>query len=207
MRIIPLLPLAAGLFAAALLGCASTEKSNETATASVGEFSEKPLSVEESIEVSVTANVRAIDHATRRLTLQDSSGHEVSFVVDRAVTRLHEVNVGDDVNARYRAVLLAELRGPTPDEAANPVTVVGITGRSPQGTSPAGGVAQATRIVTTVEAVDVPNMRVTLRGPMNDLAVVRGKRQENVKKLRIGDTIVITFTESLVISLEKVASN
>lgn len=197
--------LVAGLQTAALAGCSSPDMPKEPATTSGSEASKAPLTVHESIEVSVTAKVKAIDQAARIVTLQDAAGHEVTLAVDERITRLHEVKAGDEVSARYQASLLAELRPPTIEEAANPIAVVGIGGRSPQGSSPAGGVAQALRVVTTVEAVDVPNMRVTLRGPMGDLAVVRGRKPENLQKLHVGDTIVMTFTESLAISLQKIA--
>jgi hypothetical protein len=193
------------LLAVALPGCASADKPKDAGATASTQAPEAPLTVEDSIEVSVTAKVKSIDHATRIVTLRDDRGHEVTFAVDEGVRRLNEVRAGDDVSARYKATLLAELRPPTAEEAENPISVVGIGGRSPQGTAPAGGVAHAVRIVTIVEAVDVPNMLVTLRGPMGDLAVVRGRKPENVRRLRVGDTIVITMTESLAIALEKIA--
>lgn len=164
---------------------------------------QKPLSYEDSVNVSVTAKVKTIDYATRFVTLQDQQGHEVSFVVDNSVRRLNEVMPGDNVKAQYRADLIAELRPPTPEEAATPIAAVELAGRTPQGSTPAAGVAQGLRVVTTVAAVDVPNMLVTLRGPMGDLAVVKGRKPENIKRLKVGDTVVITYVESVAIGLEK----
>ena len=166
---------------------------------------ETPLTVKDSVEVSVTAKVKAIDQASRTMTLQDNIGHEVSFVVDESVKRLNEVKVGDDVRARYKATLVAELRPPTAEEAASPIAVVEVGGRSTQDSAPAAGVIRAVRVVTTVEAVDVPGMRVTLRGPMGALATVYGRSPENIKRLRVGDSIVITYTASVAMALEKVA--
>ena len=60
--------------------------------------------------------------------------------------------------------------------------------------------------MTTVEAVDVPNMLVTLRGPLGDLAVVRGRNPENVKRIKRGDTIVITYARAVAVSVEKAPS-
>lgn len=170
----------------------------------VAEAPQPPLSVHDSIDVSITAKVMALDYASRVVTLQDEDGHQVTFSVDPMVKRLNEVRVGDEVTARYRAHLIAELRAPTAEETANPISVVSLAGRAPGDESPAGGAAQGVRVVTTVAAVDLPNMLVTLRGPMDDLAVVRGRKPENVKRLHVGDTIVITYTESVAISLEKV---
>jgi hypothetical protein len=194
MRIQIAMTLAAALLAATLPGCG--KKGEEAAAA---------LSVEESIEVGVTAKVKAIDATTRIVTLQDAGGHEVTLTVDPAVTRLNEVKVGDEVTAKYRASLLAELRPATAEEAAHPISAVTVAGKTPKGEDPAGGAGRAIRVVTTVEAVDVAAMRLTLKGPMGDTAVVRGRKRENLEKLRVGDTIVLTFAESLAVSLEKIA--
>jgi hypothetical protein len=209
MRYVRALPVLGCLLAAALTACSSEHKAKEPAPAAAAApktpaaAPQEPLTVRDSIDATVTAKVKAVDHATRVVTLRDDAGHEETFVVDKAVRRLDEVSVGDSVKASYKASLLAELRPPTAEEAAHPLAAVEAGGRSPQGAAPAAGAAQAFRVVTTVEAVDVPNMRVTLRGPMGDLAVVKGRNPENVKRLKVGDTIVITYTEAMVLSLEK----
>jgi hypothetical protein len=195
------------LLAAGLTGCSSEHKSKESqAGTPTPAAAQQPLTVERSINSSVTARVKAIDQAARLVTLQDSSGHEETFYVDPSVTRLNEVNVGDSVRATYRATLVAELRPPTADEAAHPLVVVESGGRSPSGAAPAASATQTVRAVTTVEAVDVPNMLVTLRGPLGDTAVVRGRNPDNVRRLRVGDTVVITYTGASVLSLQKAGS-
>ncbi len=200
------------MFAAAVLtvvtgGCQPADKSKDPATTVTTQRRESPRSVEETIDVTVTARVKAIDPVNRLVTLQGGAGHEVTYAVDERVRRLNEVKVGDSVKARCQATLLAELRSPTADEAANPIAYVAVAGRAPGDAAPAGGAVQALRIVTTVEAVDVPRLLVTLRGPMGDVVVVQGKKAENVRKLRVGDTIVITYAESVAIALDKVDSH
>jgi hypothetical protein len=187
--------LAAVLLTVALSGCSSSDKPKN----------EPPLTRQDTVEISATAKVMAVDQATRIMTIRDDSGHELTFRVADRVRRLNEVKPGDDVKTTYRATLLAELRPPTAEESAKPYAILTTSERSPQGTAPSASVSQAVRVVTTVQAVDVPNMLVTLRGPMSDLAVVHGRKAENVKKLRVGDTIVITFTETAAIALEKIA--
>jgi hypothetical protein len=54
-----------------------------------------------------------------------------------------------------------------------------------------------------LKAVDLANMLVTLRGPMGDTTMVRARNPENIKKLHVGDTIIITYTEAVGISLVK----
>lgn len=194
---------AAALLAAIMSGCDSNKKSESSAAAA----REKPITVSDSASVEVSARVKAIDYATRVVTLVDADGESLEFVAGPEIRRLNEVRVGDSVRAEYVVSLLAELRPPTAEEAANPIEVIAIKGRTPSGQTPAGGAGIATRIVTTVESVSVPNMRVTLKGPMGDTTTVRARNPENIRKLSIGDTIVITYTEAMGVSLVKAGAN
>lgn len=198
---LPALAVALLSLSALILGCSSGEKPKETAAAPAPSG---PIGVEDAVTVDVTAKVKAIDHATRMVTLVDAEGDEITFVAGPEIRRLNEIRPGDTVAARYRASLLAELRPPTAQEAERPIARVRTVSRTPEGDTPAGHVSDATRVVTTVEGVDVPNMLVTLRGPMGDRAMVRGRNRENVQRLRPGDTIVLTFSESVAMDLQKV---
>jgi hypothetical protein len=207
MRRITLASLALIAIAGTLVSCNSDKKAEpktaaaETVTAAPADTG--PLTVERSAHVKVTAMVKAIDQTTRSVTLQDASGHTTSFIAGPQVRRLNEVSVGDDVNAEYIVKLVAELRPPTAEEAANPIAAVGITGRASKSSDPAAGAAIGMRVVTTVQAVDIPNMLVTLRGPMGDSVVVKGRKKENLQRMHEGDTVVLTYTEALGIEVDK----
>lgn len=164
----------------------------------------EPLTYEESASVSITGRVEALDRGSRVITLRDPSGHSTTYYVSTQVKRLNEVEVGDSVNADYEVSLVGELRPPTAEEKANPIQIERTMSRAPEDSSPAGGMRRKVRIVSTVDAVDLPNMRVTLKGPMGDTTVVRARNSDNIKKLRVGDTIVINYVESSQISLAKV---
>ncbi len=188
--------------AASMLGaCSSEEKPAEPGAQPQAE----PLRVERSVEATISATVKWVDHATRRITLTDKAGHEETFVVDQSVRRLAEVQPGDNVVLKYRASLIGELREPTAEERENPIVAVAGAGRAPASSDPAAGVGAAVRVVTTVQAIDVPNMRVVLQGPMGNTVVVKAQKKENVERLKINDTIVITYSEGVALSLEKAA--
>jgi hypothetical protein len=178
------------------LGCSSDQKSKEAA-------STKPLTYEESVSGSVTAKVKAIDPEKRVITLADDKGNEETFTVNRSVQRLDEVKPGDRLKLDYKATLTAELRPATEEEKRHPIMAIGASGRADASAAPAAGVGRGVRVVATVSAVDVPNMLVTLRGPLGDLAVVRGRKKENLEKIHVGDTIVITQIDTVAVSLVK----
>lgn len=162
-----------------------------------------PAQREESVLVTITASVQAIDHAKRDVTLKGPLGNVVSFVVDERVKRLHEVKVGDVVVADYYVSVAAELRKPTPEEEREPFVLLDAKGESPKGTAPAAGGLRRFKVVTTIEGLDRPTETITVKGPMGNLFTTRVADPSNLPKLRIGETIVITYTEALAISLEK----
>lgn len=163
----------------------------------------KPLSAERTILVTVTAKVEAIDQAKREVTLKGPLGNVVTFVVDERVKRLNEVKVGDEVTADYYVSLAGELRAPTEDEKKNPLTILAGAARAPKGTAPAGGGLRAFKVVATVIGLDLPTQSVTLEGPLGNSGTIRAEKVENLKQLRLGDTVVVTYTEALAISLQK----
>jgi len=153
--------------------------------------------------VSITANIEAIDPDKREITLKGPLGNTATVAVDEQVKRLNEFKVGDDVTAEYFVAVAGELREPTADEKASPLTVQEGAARAPQGTAPAAGGLRQIKAVTTVEGIDLPTQTATLKGPRGNYVTVRAQDPENLKKLRIGDTIVVTYTQALAVSLEK----
>ena len=163
----------------------------------------RPLSTERAILVTVTAKVQAIDQAKREVTLKGPLGNVVTFVVDKRVKRLNEFSVGDEVTADYYVSLAGELRAPTEDEKKNPLTILEGGARAPKDTAPAGGALRAFKVVATVVGLDLPTQSVTLQGPLGNYATIRAESVSNLKQLRLGDTVIVTYTEALAISLQK----
>lgn len=162
------------------------------------------LAREETVLVTVTASVEAIDHATREVTLKGPLGNTVTFTVDQRVKRLNEFKVGDFIQADYYLSIAAELRPPTPEEEKTPLVMLDAAGKAPQGTSPAAGGLRRFKVVTTIEGLDRPTETITVKGPRGNYLTARVADPSRLTQMRIGENIVITYTEALAISLEKV---
>jgi Cu/Ag efflux protein CusF len=163
----------------------------------------EPMGRTDSVLVTETASVEAIDLANREVTLKGPLGNTVTFTVDKRVKRLNEVKVGDLVRADYYVSFAAEVRKPTPEEEKNPIMVQEAAGKAPPGTSPAAGGLRRFKVVTTIEGLDRPTQTVTVKGPMGRYLTARVADPSRLTQVRIGDTVVITYTEALAISLEK----
>ena len=163
------------------------------------------MTVEDEVLISATATVQAVDLEKRELTLKDPLGEVTTLTVDKAVKRLNEIKVGDEVTAKYYISVAAELREPTAAEKENPLVVTEGMAKAPKGTDPAAGGLRVIRVVATVEGLERPTRKLTLKGPRGNYLSVRARDVNRLEKLHLGDTIVVTFTEALAVSVEKAA--
>lgn len=186
-----------GIALICILALSAAAQENKESTGAKG------LTAGGAVLVSITANIEAIDPDKREVTLKGPLGNTVTATVDEQVKRFNEFKVGDDVTAEYFVAVAGELREPTAEENASPLTVQEGAARAPQQTAPAAGVGRQIKAVTTVEGIDLPTQTVTLKGPRGKYVTVRAQDPENLKKLQIGNTIVVTYTEALAVSLEK----
>ena len=161
------------------------------------------MSVEDEVLISVTATVQSLDLEKRELTLKGPLGDTVSVTVDQSVKRLNEVKVGDEVTAKYYVSVAAELREPTAAEKEKPLVVAEGLAKAPKGASPAAGGLRVIRVVATVEGLERPTRLLTLKGPRGNYLSVRARDVKRLEKLHLGDTIVVTLTEALAVSVEK----
>ena len=165
---------------------------------------ETPMGRMEAIHATLTAEVTGINLADREVTLKGPQGNEVTVAVSDAVKRLDEVKVGDLVHVDYLVAIAGEIRKPTAEEAEHPLTIMKVAGRTPEGAAPAAGAARSFKVVTTIEALDRRTDSVTVKGPLGNYLTFRAADPSRLTKVHIGENIVIVFTESVAVSLDKV---
>jgi hypothetical protein len=158
---------------------------------------------QDAVLMTVSAKVEALNLTNREITLKGPMGNTVTFTVDKRVKRLNEVKVGDYITADYYVSLAADLREPTAEEEQHPITILEGAAKAPPGTSPAAGGLRRFKVVTTVEGLDRPTQTITVKGPRGNYVTARVADPSNLTKMKIGDHIVVTYTEALAISLEK----
>jgi Cu/Ag efflux protein CusF len=183
--------------------CAAGIALSLSASAFAQAAAQQPLSSQDAALVSVTARIEAINPATREITLKGPLGNVVTFTVDTRVTRFNEFKVGDEITADYYVSLAAELRPPTEEEKKNPVTVQQQLAKAPLDTAPAAGGLRVTKAIVTIEGLDRPTKTITVKTPSGQLLTTEVKDVANLSKVHIGDTLAVTYTEALAISLEK----
>ena len=57
-------------------------------------------------------------------------------------------------------------------------------------------------VTATIEAIDAKKNRVTLKGPEGKTQEIKVKDPKNLVNVKVGDQVVLTYTEALAVSVE-----
>ena len=147
------------------------------------------------------ATITAIDAKTRTVTLKSEKGEVFDIEAGPEVVNFDKLKVGDVVVATYTQSVAARIAAP--GEAATPGVKESVTGTPTPGQRKVGHEVTAT---LKVDAVDAKANKVTLSdgaGHSRTVDVVRPEVRERLKTLKPGEMVVVTYTESLAIRLEK----
>ena len=95
---------------------------------------DKPITKQN--QVTVTATIKAIDPATRSITLRAENGDEDTFTVGPDVTRFDQLKAGDTIKATYYESLVFQVRKPgTPAPTSGTGLAAGRLKDAPGGAS------------------------------------------------------------------------
>ena len=148
--------------------------------------------------LTVTAEVVAVDQASRHLTLRGPLGGEISGRVDDDVKNLGQVKAGDMVAITYRSsVALSASRPGEP----NPLFTGGEASTAAPGERPAVSASEQTKRTVTVVAVDPEKRSIVFQDADGTLFPVEVQRPEFARKLQMvrpGDKIDVVTTEAVI---------
>jgi hypothetical protein len=150
--------------------------------------------------VEVSAQVLAIDKATRTLTLKSPKGEVVDVVAGEEVRNFDQIKVGDNVVARYVAALTLELKK-TKVAAGDPTIREGMAKAQP-GERPAVAGARQITAIADVTAVDPQKSTITLKGPRGNVMTLNVLNPDQFKVVKKGDQVEVTYTEALALTVE-----
>jgi hypothetical protein len=175
--------------------CGSSSSQQGQASAPKGTMAQTaPGSRGEARLVTAAADIEAIDQQNRVVTLKTDKGQTFDLKVGPNVD-LGRAHVGDRVRAKYYQELVLELR---PAQNGSPPS---ITHRTVQ----RGGVAERQATITAqVVSVDPERHMVTVRGPRatRTLYVQDPDLQAQLTSIKPHDSITVTFTQAVAMSLE-----
>ena len=159
---------------------------------------DQPKKVTKENQVTATATIKAIDPATRTVTLRSENGDEDTFKVGLDVTRFNELKVGDTIRATYYESLVFQVRKAGETTATSGAVAAG--GRLKD--TPGGAIGTQETTTVTVKAVDmnVPSITVVTSDGRTLTRKIADKK--NLEGVNAGDKIDITYTQGLVVAAE-----
>ncbi len=168
------------------------------AAGAMAKEAKKPTIKKENV-ATVTAEVLAVDLNTRVVTLKGPKGNVFDLKVGDEAKNLPQLKVGDVVTAKFYESIAVEVR-----KHGEPggVTASGAVATAEPGAKPGGVVANQVTVTTTLEAIDPKKTYVILKGPEGNSVKVKVRDPKNLKNVKVGDQVIITYTEALAISVE-----
>lgn len=194
------------IFAAGMVACSKTEKSEPASTDTgrgILSSVETDTGRDETFTVSNVATVEKVDYQNRIVTLRTSDNRTFEVKVGPEVKRLKEIKTGDKVEATYTAKLSFEVRPLTPAEIESPTNVMESYQRAPQANAPGQTYGREVQTVVTVTAIDRVAKTVTVKNPSGLTATVKAKNMERFDRMKVGDTAAVNISEAMNLSLEK----
>ena len=177
-----MLSLATGVFAQATQGAA-------------------PTGVVREREAVMTATVVAVDLQNRYVTLKGPDGELRDIKVGEEAVNLPQVRVGDLVTVKFYESIAVEVIKPGTVMGAGEKTAIV---RAKPGEMPGGMAARQVSVTAIIMAIDKQKSAMTLKGPEGKLVNVKVQDPANLEKVKVGDELMITYTEALAISVEHV---
>ncbi len=150
--------------------------------------------------VTASAVVKAVDPATRSVTLGLPKGETRTIEVSPEVRNFDQIKVGDTVNVKYSEALSIELK--KGGKAALGTTETSSLDRSKPGAKPGGLATHQMTVVADVVAVDAAKKKVSVKNAKGEVTDLNVQDPEQLKLVKVGDQVEATYTTALAISLE-----
>jgi len=152
--------------------------------------------------VKIHGTIDAIDKDKGTVTLKGPKGGKLTLDVQDK-SKFDVIKVGDPVVATYVEAVAFQLAksGATPGTTTQESRVT-----SKPGETPAGAIGRTITVTATIVAINTKAQTVTIKGPEGNTETIKAQDPKNLKLVKVGDLIDITYAQALAVSLDKPAT-
>jgi Cu/Ag efflux protein CusF len=175
------------LAASVLAGCAGTQKPSGRAE----DVAERRMVV------------TAIDRQQRVVTLRGQDGGELVVEAGDAIRNFDQIQQGDEVVVTYTEAVAWQVKSAS--EGAPGMSEKSEVTRAKPGEKPGGTAGRTVSVTATITEIDLVKETVTLTGPRGNAETIKVRDPANLKKVKVGDLVDITYTEAVAIAVRPVA--
>jgi hypothetical protein len=147
--------------------------------------------------------VTAIDRAQRVLKLRGQDGGELVVEAGDAIKNFDQIEQGDEVVVTYTEAVAWQVKSAS--EGAPGMSEKSEVTRAKPGEKPAGTAGRTVSVTATITQIDLAKETVTLTGPRGRSETIKVRDPANLKKVKVGDLVEITYTEAVAIAVRPVA--
>jgi hypothetical protein len=149
----------------------------------------------------VEADVEKVDLTGRKLTLKRPNGERSEFQVSPEIRNFKQIRPGDRVRLEFSESMTFEARKPTKEEISISEEDYAFASRAALGSKPASVVATGGIRIFKVKAINLEDKTLSLENNHESFTVT-AKHPENLPLFKVGDPIVVNFSELLALSVE-----
>jgi Cu/Ag efflux protein CusF len=159
-----------------------------------------PKTISQTGAVELTTTIEAIDHTGRQVTLKDKNGDLQTIFCGPEVKRFDELKVGDTVTFTYQESIAYTIR--KPGQPSAPSAETGTKVVRGQGARPGGSISERETATVTIKAIDPVVPSVTVLTEDGRTASFKVEDPKNLKDVKVGDKVEVTFTKAIMISVK-----
>jgi hypothetical protein len=159
-----------------------------------------PEGVVSATVITAHGKIVKVNKARKQVTLELPKGQEVTVDV-RNPYNLKAAKVGEPFVARYYEVVT--IRKKKPGESISSGSLTGGIATARPGGTPGAVSEMHVQLLVTVDAIDEANGTVTVKAPDGTTETVKPRNPQNLKRLKVGDQLVVGISRAIGITLEK----
>jgi len=152
--------------------------------------------------VTFSAEVVAIDHETREVTLSGDDGQTVSFTARDEVQNLAQVEVGDRVFAEMIEEVSISVHA-NPNNLQPTTAEMAATERTKAGEMPGAAASDTVVISAVVEDINIENNTFKLKMSDGMVREFAANDPENLKRSKVGDLVIIGVSQAFGIVVQR----
>ncbi|MGE7958701.1 hypothetical protein ACQKQA_19300 [Pseudomonas sp. NPDC089530] len=148
----------------------------------------------------LVTKVLSVDAAQHRVVLEGAQGQPVHVQLSDKAKNLNNLKVGDQVNVRVTRAVVAVLDTDVDKGLPGSAESSGVARAVEGSPNPGGEAYRQVQVQLKITAIDLKKNRLTFMGPAGNkkvLDVEKPEVQARLKDLKVGQSVVVTYTDVL----------
>ncbi|MNL02725.1 hypothetical protein D3C87_1232440 [compost metagenome] len=151
----------------------------------------------------VTTKVVSVDAANHQVVLEGPEGNQVHVQLTDKAKNLGKLKAGDLVDIKVTRAVAAYLDTDIDKGLPGSTERTGEVRAAPGSDNPGGEAYRQVQVQLKITGIDAKNNRVTFENPKGQsktVDVVRPEVQAKLKDLKVGQSVVVTYTDILTVT-------